>query len=309
MKIIKFPHKPEVEAPDLRDNVEVAGIPFIWKTNLDDNSIRDVYQILLRKKFFVDLPSQVSSTIEKGKAKLSFPKIRDCEIEYKGLICKIIRFGEKIAAVNRSLEEWELIDQEREKERKRKEKEWHKRYGRSKEIDDKCLKLMNGARDLMCDEKYEEAEKKLSIALEFKMRNLDCHFSSSNPEMELLCLYYETKNVEAGLDLLLRIQKEIPENSFNYSNWKYRWVEFGHNFERDGDIDIAERIYFESIKMNPDYGETYKRLSLVYERSGRYDEAEKICIEGIAREFDGYGFEARLKRIRKKIRAETGVKS
>ncbi len=60
--------------------------------------------------------------------------------------------------------------------------------------------------------------------------------------------------------------------------------------------------------MNPDYGETYKRLSLIYERSGRYDEAEKICIEGIARGLDNYGFEGRLKRIRKK-RVETSVKS
>ena len=60
--------------------------------------------------------------------------------------------------------------------------------------------------------------------------------------------------------------------------------------------------------MNPDYGETYKRLSLIYERSGRYDEAEKVCIEGIARGLDSYGFEGRLKRIRKK-RVETGIKS
>lgn len=308
MKIIKFPLKSKVVTLDLRDDVEVIGIPFIWSTNLDDNSICDVYQILLRKRFFVDLPSQVLSSIKNGKAKLSFPKIRNCEIEYKGLICRIIRFGGKITAVNRFSKEWELIDKEHEKEIKRKEKDWYEKFGRAKEVDDKCLKLMNGERGLMCDEKYEEAERILCEALEFKMKNLDCHFSWSNPEMSLLDLYYETKNVEAGLDLLLRIQKEIPEASFNYSNWKYRWVEFGHNFERDGDIDIAERIYFESIKMNPDYGETYKRLSLIYERSGRYDEAEKICIEGIARGLDNYGFEGRLKRIRKK-RVETSVKS
>ena len=300
MKIIKFPFKSKVVTPDLRENVEVTGTPFIWNTNLDDNSILDVYQILLRKRFFVDLPSLVSSSIENGKAKISFPKIRRCEIEYKGLICKIIRYGGKISAVNISIEEWKLIDKGKEKERKRKDKEWHGKFGRAKEIDDKCLRLMNGVRDLMCDEKYEEAERILCEALEFKMKNLDCHFFSSDPEMLLLDLYYETKNVDAGLDLLLRIQKEIPEDFFNFSNWKSRWVEFGHNFERDGDIDIAERIYFESIKMNPDHGKTYKRLSLIYERSGRYDEAEKICIEGIAKELGGYGFEGRLKRIRKK---------
>lgn len=271
MKIIKLPFKSEVVTLDLRENVEVTGIPFIWNTNLDDNSIVNVYQILLRKRFFVDLPPQVSSSIENGKVKLSFPKIRFCEIEYKGLTCRIIRFGGKISAVSRSLEEWELIDKEQEKEKKRKEKEWYKKFGRSKEVDDKCIELMNGVRDLICDEKYDEAERILSEALEFKMKNLDCHFSSSNPELWLLDLYYETKNVDAGLDLLLRIQKEIPEYSFNYSNWRHRWVEFGHNFERDGDINVAERIYFESIKMNPDYGETYKRLSLIYERSGRYD--------------------------------------
>ena len=59
--------------------------------------------------------------------------------------------------------------------------------------------------------------------------------------------------------------------------------------------------------MNPDYGETYKRLSLIYERSGRYEEAEQICIEGITRGFNSYGFEGRLKRIRKK-RIGTSVK-
>jgi tetratricopeptide (TPR) repeat protein len=256
----------------------------------------------------VDLPSQVSSSIENGKAKLSFPKIRHCEIAYKGLICRIIRFAGKIAAVNRTSEEWKLIDEEQEKERKRKDKEWYEKFGRAKEVDDKCLELMNGVRDLMCDEKYEEVERILCEALEFKMKNLDCHFSSSNPELWLLDLYYETKNVDTGLDLLIRIQKEIPEHSVNYSNWRERWIEFGHNFERDGDIDIAERIYFESIKMNPDYGETYKRLSLIYERSGRYEEAEQICIEGITRGFNSYGFEGRLKRIRKK-RIGAGVKS
>lgn len=86
MKIIKFPFKPKIVALDLRDNVEVTDIPFVWATNLDDDSIRDVYQILLRERFFVDLPSQVSSSIENAKIKLSFPKIRRCG-KARGQVC------------------------------------------------------------------------------------------------------------------------------------------------------------------------------------------------------------------------------
>ena len=61
MKIIKFPFKSKIETLDLRENVEVTGIPFIWHTNLDDSSIWDVYQILLRKRFFCG--STISSFI------------------------------------------------------------------------------------------------------------------------------------------------------------------------------------------------------------------------------------------------------
>jgi len=41
---------------------------------------------------------------------------------------------------------------------------------------------MNGVNDLMCKMKYEEVKNKLGEALEFKLRNLDCHFSLSNLE-------------------------------------------------------------------------------------------------------------------------------
>lgn len=305
MKIIQFSQKSKIQALEWRHNVRVSGVPFTWKTHLGDDEIKELYQALLRERFFIGLPpfKRLKRTMKGGlKASLGL-RIQHCQLEYGDLVCRVTQVNDNVIIACRPPEEWECIDASHAAERHRRDREWEGKYGRNKVLDNKCCRLVDKGQRLISHNKYPEAESFLREAVELKLHNPDCRFAFCSPEMSLLQLFHKTKNIDAGIAFLSEIQLRIPHESCSLYNLPLRWVEFGHDFERDGDTDSAERIYVEAMRINPDHGETYKRLCLVYQRSERYDATIAVCQSALQRGLsDGTkgGFEGRMKRIEKR---------
>jgi tetratricopeptide (TPR) repeat protein len=167
-----------------------------------------------------------------------------------------------------------------------------------------CYELCENGQQFLSNAQSAEAEREFRKAIDLKLKNPDFQFFVY-PETFLIYLFQRTKKIEDGLTFLSNIKKKAPKNFDNISDWSYQWVRFGQDFERTGDVANAERIYQDGIRLYPNDGEIYKRLCLMYERSGHYKDAIKFCEDAIKKGLsDGTkgGFEGRLRRILKRMR-------
>jgi tetratricopeptide (TPR) repeat protein len=296
MKIIKFPQKRKVSKLNYRANIQIQGIPFEWETHLNDDEIKQLYQILLRERILIKPTSDV---VRQEKSKTLTLEISDLldifETEFKGLKYRIGIIKNKIRVTCRPADEWDIIEKEEKKEVK-KLKEAEGKY----KVYNSCLSLMENGDLLVNKGDYEKAKTIFINAIEMKMSNKGNQLLNFvRPIWPLLNLFYKTKSVEEGIEFLKQYKSKFRENeSISY------WIAFGRNFERDGDINNAEKIYKLALERDSEYWETYKRLCIIYERAKRYNDAVTICKLAIDRNLSDdtkSGFEGRLKRILKKM--------
>jgi len=262
LKITKFPEKPKVPKLIYRENVKISGIPFIWHTNLSDEDIKGLYKQLVRKQFFIRKLTHIE-TFETGVSiELGDDLIND-SVDFKDLECRIYGFGNELTVACRSEEEWAILDAE--------EKKREKHTTVQEKVKDECFNLCKKANELMTKKSYCEAEGFLREAINLKLRNPNIQFFCY-PETFLPQLFYYTGDIESALKLFSELKVQSPKN---FKSIPYQWYLFGLSFERVGDTENAERIYKDGIKNYPLYGELYKRLCLMYERSSAA--SHKFC--------------------------------
>jgi len=279
-----------------RDNVKVKGIPFTWSTNLTNGGVKDVYEILLKQRFFIRLkddPVKITGVT----LSVSVDFFTPTEIGYKDRICLAQRLSNDKILV-KCFTEKEYEERIKKLEEESKEEEEHKRSW--KEYEEKRYEIGIKCERLMTSHLYQEAERNYKALLEFELNNPYGWSNWREAVSGFLRLYYKSKNVEGALDLL---NEMLNQQDFDRVVDLWRWAWFGYGFERDQDVENAEKVYKRLLSKFPEYERTYKRLAIMYERLGRYKEAIEICSNAINLSLeDGTkgGFEGRIERIRKK---------
>jgi tetratricopeptide (TPR) repeat protein len=285
-----------------RTDLKIEGIPFIWSTNLTDEGIRDVFNTLLRQRFFIHLKDDGIARSDNSASGITYQiiineKIFYTEIEYGDRKCVIVRTGENSVTVNcLTFQDYEELCIKQEEEG-RKEEERRTRFN---EHLNKHNVLTIKCRRLIESRMYHEAEKYCRSLLQLE---LESQFTSLRYAFQyLLQLYNKTKNIEAAFDLVNELQ-QCSQNLYPPAICQSNLLEFGHDYERDKEVELAEEIYLKLLNKFPEYGGVYKRLALMYVSLGRYFDAIEICNKAINLNLeDGTqgGFGKRIEKIRKK---------
>ena len=294
-----------------RDDLQLEGIPFTWSTNLTDEGIKEVYQILLRERFLIRLKEDGITPVDNLSIGVGFQiTISEnglfTEIEYKDRICLVVRPGDNSLTVNaltkQEYEEWrrEQEEENRKWEEEERAREEHNRkrtefYNICRELTDKCCHLIES-------HFFKEAEKKCRELMEFEL-NSSFLTGHSDGVGFLFQIYSETKNLEGGYNLINELKGYFEDRAL--------LLDFANAFECEKDIDNSKTVYERALTLFPDDGEIYKRVAMMYERSGKYSDAIEICSKAIDRKLhDGTksGFEGRIKRIKKKQVKDSNLK-
>lgn len=290
----------------------VADIPFYWKTDLPDDDIVQIFEILKNCEGFLKVPGDDDFDDENSTETINI-HYDATEFSYNDKICRVVIINKSVSIVCRSQEEWDIHDEQVRIKQKEEEEAYQKRKQEAEkheQIENSCHSLYTQANQYVLDGQYDQAEDYYQQAIDFKLLHLD-HKFLCEPVSGLLRLYFQTGNITRAILLLYKIKSSIDQSqTFNFREWSYTWASFGHNFERTGDIKNAETIYFEGLKAYPKYYYFFVRLFIMYERAERFNDAIAICKKaislGVSDESKG-GFEGRIKKINKKIKKKEKI--
>lgn len=282
MKIIPF-QKPDSDyRVDLREGIALDRIPYTWCSNLSDEQLRDIYNRLLRDRFFVRKPDIELKKLTSAVVISWNPAVT--QFQYEDGLCEVQVFHDKVWVIYRTYEQWEAWTKAKEKEEKA-----ERRAGEQKQaLRNKHSELQEKGESLINSGHLEEAEKCL----------LECHrlflghpnvLWSSGAKFLLMKLYGLYGDPRHGLAFL----SEHDSSDYDYYLLAEHFTANPHK---------AEAIFKEGIKRFPDEGFLYKRLCLYLEGQQLFDKAIDYCEEGIAKGLtDGTktGFPGRLQRLKK----------
>lgn len=291
MKVIPFKERDADYRVSVRDNIKLDGIPYIWSSNLSDEQLRDIYNRLLRARFFVRKPDIKSKKPISGVGVAFWSNLAESQFEYEDGLCKVSVVHDHAWVIYRTAEQWEAWAKAMEKKEEAK-----KRVQKQKQaLRIKHAELQSKGASLIDSGRLEEAEECL----------LECHrlflkhanvIRYSEAKLHLLQLYRRYNNPSRGLAFL-------SDNSSD----DYDYYLLAEQFS--GDPGNVEAVLKEGIKRSQDPGYLYKRLCLYFQKKLLLDKAIYYCEEAIVRGLGDdtkSGFFGRLQRLRKYKAKVTG---
>jgi hypothetical protein len=105
---LKFPQLLKPKPLELRTNLKITGLPLNWTTNLSDREVHEVYQILLRRQFFVGLPD-CDFHAEGPTVSISVNPRFD-EVKYRDGYCRATMLMGTVHLWYRTSREWQISD-------------------------------------------------------------------------------------------------------------------------------------------------------------------------------------------------------
>lgn len=282
--------------PNLRRDIHLEAIPYTWHSNLGDAELKDIYEQLLRARFFVGPPAL--ETVKSANSTVTRFWWKAHEFEYRDGICRLTAFDHVIRIVYGTNEEWQRWDAVRSVRDRRNdaaseaiERQREEKLAQEAQLRERYFEL--------CD----QADKKRETCEQYEAERLSreaLSISESAPNLGLAghaisrCLvhYSSRESPDHGL-AFLRERKAKPKEYMTYAKC----------FEPDR-IDLSASVYRAAIAKFPEDAGLYKSHSIMLARNYRIAEAIAVCDAAIARGLHDdtkTGFLGRRKRLMRKL--------
>jgi hypothetical protein len=287
---------------NLREKVIVDGIPYIWFTNLDDDGIREFFDIYAGRIQKSEPPKEAPEEKSRERKVVFQIKCRMSFFDFRDGVCFWRASGEEHHVLYRSNHEWELWNarqQEIEELRQEQEAERAIERGLLKVEDQHLTEKANAA---IKSGDYDIAAAYVSARMDLRLSSKEIkgfsylwsrpsqlwwtftQFPTSNYGIEFICKYDSKSGIFRNFAHWFSACRGLPTEERAEQSWK---------------------IYETGMKLFPDNVGLVQAACLFWRRMRRYDLAMKICSEAIKKGMkDGTksGFEGRMKRLEKEAK-------
>jgi hypothetical protein len=283
---------------NIREKVVVAGLPYIWFTNLTDDCILEFYELYANK---IRKPDQPNENPNNGKVVFRV----DCRFgffDFQDGVCLWSANGEKHHILYRSNRDWELWNV-----RQQEIQELREEQAVEKAIEIKLLEV----EDRHLTEKTKAAIKsgEYDIAALYVTARMDLRINSKAIK-GLSYLWFRPSGLwweltqfptsNYGIEFLHKYDS-TPQAFKNFAHW----FAVHSDLPADKCAEQTRQIYEDGIKLFPNNACLPQAACLFWRRMKRYDLAMRICSEAIKKGMKDEtksGFEGRMKRLEKKSR-------
>lgn len=284
----------------LRNDVNVAGVPGTWTTNLCDDDVRAFYE---------NYGSEVGEELRIQVMTLEI-KFRwtDKTVPFKEGACLWNRIQEKNWLLYRTHFEWEIWAARKQELDELKEEQEQERAALTQLLRTEDRHLTQAAREALEAKDYERAERHLiaraELAKEVARSNLQNWWSYEIIE-SVARWFTEFPSADNGIAFLRKY--DCRASSFleyvSYSLWgPFRTRDVAEEAKVEKVCDAAASLF-------PSDGHLFKEICLVWRRHGRIDLAIKYCkiaVQNAIRDDTKSGFVGRLKRLEREKRKSDG---
>ena len=278
------------ECLNLREQVTVDGVPFVWSTNLSDEEVREFY-------------NRYSGQIGESKPPVEEPGVIHIPLRFAFLeildgICLWTAKGDHHTVMYRSRKDYELWEARgREIEELRQEQAAERAVQRQLlKVEDKHLaeKTELALKAGECDAAEAFVLARMELRLQFTdRRELPMHWDWWRSDFQIAFAGFPKASY--GIEFLLKYDA-TPQGFRNFA----RSFAAHRHFKGQECAEQTKLIYDEAMRLFPNHAPLARDVCLFWRRLGRYDLAMEICAEAIRRGFkDGTksGFEGRMKRL------------
>jgi len=280
---------------NLREKVIVDGIPFIWSTNLDDEGIREFYELYADRIREPVSPEESKENSSKRKLAIRI-QLRLAFLKFRDGVCLWHALNGNHSVLYRNNREWELFEA-RQKEIEELREEQAIERGLFENEDRYLAERTNAA---IKAGQYDVAAAHVTARMSLRLNSKDIpgfsyYWTKRPTELWWILTYFPTSNY--GIEFI-RKHDAIPWAFESFAHWYAAHC----GLQPDECAKQTWRIYEEAMKLFPDNVNLVKAACLFWRRMRRYDLAKQICSEAIKKGMkDGTksGFEGRMKRLEK----------
>ena len=290
----------------LREEVQLAGIPIVWRTNLSNEDIRSVYLKLEADPNLASVIARNEGTQMKGAGVgISF-SIFNSAIDFKDGHCECFGLLGNLWLIYRTTAEWELLEareseiQElREEQRQERKAEQLVYTTEDNFLSDKMAGCLN-------DKNYSDAVRFLCLRLELRKQDPRIKKRVVTPGSlmrEAIKIFCYFPKADDGIQFIL---EHFP--------WSWALFDFAKNYWASSVLDRQSKL----LEMDKIFGAVNehfqtdarinKKVCLFWEKEGELERAIqycKICASRNLKDGTANGFSGRLERLGKKIKRGT----
>jgi len=289
----------------LRENVQIAGIPIVWVTNLSDEDIYDFYQQLITDPDYISFTGRKDGVDGTKGISISF-HIFGKTINFKDGCCQCFGVFDTLCLIYRTTEEWDLLDA-REVEIQELREEQRQEFKAEKLIyktEDNYLS--DKMAECLTDRNYSEAVNYLRLRLELRKQNPKVKRYAVTPgslmreAIRIFCYFPET---DSGVQFILE-----------HFHWSWALFDFAKNYWTSSFLDRQSKLH----EMDKIFGAVnehfktdariHKMICLFLEKEGELKRAIqhcKTCASNFLNDGKVSEFPDRLKRLEKKMERRT----
>lgn len=290
----------------LRENVQLAGIPIVWKTNLSDEDVYDFYQQLITDPDFISFAGRKDGVDGTRGISISF-QIFGKAIDFKDGCCQCFGVFNTLCLIYRTTKEWELLDA-----REREIQELREEQGQERKAEKLIYKtednyLSDKMAGCLNDRNYSEAVNFLRLRMELRKQSPNVRRYAASPGSlmrEAIRIFCYFPKADDGVQFILE-----------YFPWSWALFDFAKNYWASSFLDRQSKL----LEMDKIFGAVnehfqtdariHKMICLFLEKEGELERAIqhcKICASRHLNDGTANGFPGRLKRLEKKM--ERGTK-
>lgn len=287
---------------NLREKVIVDDIPCIWFTNLDDDGIREFFDLYAGRIQKSEPPKEAPEEKSRERKVVFQIKCRMSFFDFRDGVCFWRASGDEHHVLYRSNHEWELWNaRQQEIEELRQEQETEQAIERGLlNVEDQHLTEKTDAAIKTGD--YNTAAAYISARMDFRLGSKEIKGLSyrwSRPS-ELWWDFTKFPTSNYGIEFICKYDSK-PGIFRNFAHW----FSACRGLPTEERAEQSWKIYETGMKLFPDNVGLVQAACLFWRRMRRYDLAMKICSEAIKKGMkDGTksGFEGRMKRLEKEAK-------
>lgn len=295
---------------EIRKNVKLEGIPIVWHTNLSDEDIKQLYEVVRNDPEFTKCKAQIKIGVgtvgSSFGVKITIPKLYSSTIPLKEGWCSCTGLQNCLRVIYRSAHEWELWDAH-----KREVRELREERDTERQINELLFRaedehLAQVANEMIDKSEFDAAanviHRRLLHAEETEKKNMAEGFRHFK-------VVYQTRR--DSLRTLLRFPTTAQASRFLGAHTKFWWDYFAfaeswYSANRDaknGPVEETDKIFRAAVEKFPIEGKLYKKICLFWAHKKQIGLAIEYCSLACKRgvlDDTKRGFPFRLKKLLKR---------
>jgi hypothetical protein len=294
----------------LRENVQLVGIPIVWRTNLSDEDVRNFYMELKTDPDFEAFIGRKDGVQPKGGGLTISFSIFSKAINFKDGCCQCFGVYGNLWLIYRTTKEWELLEAREKEIQELRDEQEQERQAEQLICQNEDNYLSAKVAESLNEKNYPEATRFLRLRVELRKQNpkIKVHLVSKGGLLgEVIKTFCYFPKTDEGIRFLLDF---LPRSWVLFGFAKNYWSSSSHS--RQDVMSEVDKIFRAVIEHFPTDARIHKMICLFLEREGELKRAIEYCEKCTSRPLsDGTvsGFAGRLKRLQSKrarLRVEVG---